>query len=116
MVGLEREHLVEVILGDDERRTVPDDRPSEEMLGEGLTDQLDNARLEVGVRQDASDEVRIVESVAESLERSLHEVERRLRLAAQADFAMGFYNPRSASRPHQFARALEILREECGPD
>lgn len=43
-------------------------------------------------------------------------VEHRLRLAAQADFAMGFYNPRSASRPHQFARALEILREECGPD
>ncbi|MDB5657507.1 MAG: cobJ [Cypionkella sp.] len=43
-------------------------------------------------------------------------VERRLRLAAQADFAMGFYNPRSASRPHQFARALEILLEECGPD
>ncbi|MDB5664298.1 precorrin-3B C(17)-methyltransferase [Cypionkella sp.] len=43
-------------------------------------------------------------------------VERRLRLAAQADFAMGFYNPRSASRPHQFARALEILSEECGPD
>lgn len=43
-------------------------------------------------------------------------VERRLRLAAQADFAMAFYNPRSASRPHQFARALEILREECSPD
>ncbi|MDZ4391953.1 precorrin-3B C(17)-methyltransferase [Cypionkella sp.] len=43
-------------------------------------------------------------------------VEHRLRLAAQADFAMGFYNPRSASRPHQFARALEILLEECGPD
>ncbi len=42
-------------------------------------------------------------------------VEHRLRLAAQADFAMGFYNPRSARRPHQFARALEILREECGP-
>lgn len=41
-------------------------------------------------------------------------IERRLRLAAQADFAMGFYNPRSASRPHQFARALEILREACG--
>lgn len=40
-------------------------------------------------------------------------VERRLRLAAQADFAMAFYNPRSASRPHQFARVLEILREEC---
>lgn len=43
-------------------------------------------------------------------------VEHRLRLAAQADFAMGFYNPRSASRPHQFARALDILREECGPE
>lgn len=42
-------------------------------------------------------------------------VERRLRLAAQADFAMGFYNPRSKSRPHQFARVLEILREECAP-
>ncbi|MBU3029117.1 precorrin-3B C(17)-methyltransferase [Paracoccus marinaquae] len=43
-------------------------------------------------------------------------VERRLRHAARADFAMAFYNPRSASRPHQFARVLEILREECGPD
>jgi precorrin-3B C17-methyltransferase len=43
-------------------------------------------------------------------------VEHRLRLAAQADFAMAFYNPRSKSRPHQFARALEILRQECGPE
>ena len=43
-------------------------------------------------------------------------VERRLRLAAQADFAMAFYNPRSASRPHQFGRTLEVLHEECGPD
>ncbi len=42
-------------------------------------------------------------------------VEKRLRLAAQADFAMGFYNPRSKSRPHQFARVLQILREECEP-
>ena len=42
-------------------------------------------------------------------------VERRLRLAAQADFAMAFYNPRSASRPTQFDRALQVLREEC-PD
>ena len=42
-------------------------------------------------------------------------VEKRLRLAAQADFAMGFYNPRYKSRPHQFARVLEILREECEP-
>ena len=41
-------------------------------------------------------------------------VEKRLRLAAEADFAMAFYNPRSVGRPHQFARALEILREMCG--
>lgn len=41
-------------------------------------------------------------------------IEKRLRLAAQADFAMAFYNPRSAARPHQFARTLDILREECG--
>ncbi|MEP0322423.1 precorrin-3B C(17)-methyltransferase [Bauldia litoralis] len=43
-------------------------------------------------------------------------VERRLQLAAEADFAMAFYNPRSAARPHQFARALNILHAECGPD
>ena len=40
-------------------------------------------------------------------------IEQRLRLAAQADFAMAFYNPRSASRPQQFDLALEVLREEC---
>jgi precorrin-3B C17-methyltransferase len=44
------------------------------------------------------------------------EVERRLRHAAQGGFAMAFYNPRSASRPHQFERVLEILREECEPE
>ena len=38
------------------------------------------------------------------------------RLAAQAGFAMAFYNPRSASRPAGFPRVLDILREECGPD
>ena len=41
-------------------------------------------------------------------------IEKRLRLAGEAGFAMAFYNPRSKSRPHQFARALEILREACG--
>jgi precorrin-3B C17-methyltransferase len=40
-------------------------------------------------------------------------VERRLRLAVQADFAMAFYNPRSATRPSGFARALAVLREAC---
>ncbi|MCB2110509.1 MAG: precorrin-3B C(17)-methyltransferase [Defluviimonas sp.] len=43
-------------------------------------------------------------------------VETRLRLAARAGFAMAFYNPRSRSRPHQFGRALDLLREECGGD
>lgn len=43
-------------------------------------------------------------------------IEERLKLVGQAGLAMAFYNPRSASRPHQFARALEILRETCGPD
>lgn len=43
-------------------------------------------------------------------------IERRLRLAAQADFAMAFYNPRSKARPDSFVRALDILQEECGPE
>ncbi len=42
-------------------------------------------------------------------------IERRLRLAAEADFAIALYNPRSASRPDGFGRALDILREAgCG--
>lgn len=41
-------------------------------------------------------------------------VERRLQLAAQADFAIALYNPRSVSRPHGFNRALAVLRESCG--
>jgi precorrin-3B C17-methyltransferase len=40
-------------------------------------------------------------------------IERRLRLAVQADFAMAFYNPRSASRPEGFGRALALLQAEC---
>ncbi|MEM1316186.1 MAG: precorrin-3B C(17)-methyltransferase, partial [Pseudomonadota bacterium] len=43
-------------------------------------------------------------------------IERRLRLAAEADFAMAFYNPRSKARPETFARALDVLREACGDD
>lgn len=39
-------------------------------------------------------------------------IERRLRLAAQAGFAMAFYNPRAASRPGRFEQVLEILRSE----
>ena len=41
-------------------------------------------------------------------------IEARLRHAARADFAMAFYNPRSASRPEGFVKALATLREECG--
>ena len=41
-------------------------------------------------------------------------VERRIRAAAEADFAIAFYNPRSAARPQQFARTLEVLAEVCG--
>ncbi|GHG31930.1 precorrin-3B C(17)-methyltransferase [Paracoccus aerius] len=35
---------------------------------------------------------------------------RRVHLALEADFAMAFYNPRSASRPHQFASVLDLLK------
>ena len=42
-------------------------------------------------------------------------IEKRLRLAAEADFAIALYNPRSVSRPEGFARALDILRDAgCG--
>jgi precorrin-3B C17-methyltransferase len=42
-------------------------------------------------------------------------IEKRLRLAAEADFAVALYNPRSASRPEGFSRALAVLREAgCG--
>jgi precorrin-3B C17-methyltransferase len=39
-------------------------------------------------------------------------VERRLRLAAQADFVIALYNPLSKARPTQLGRAFELLREE----
>nr|WP_237399935.1 precorrin-3B C(17)-methyltransferase [Rhodovulum visakhapatnamense] len=43
-------------------------------------------------------------------------IEKRLRLAAEADFAMAFYNPRSKARPEGFARVLKLLRAACGDD
>ncbi|MFP5435604.1 MAG: SAM-dependent methyltransferase, partial [Alphaproteobacteria bacterium] len=43
-------------------------------------------------------------------------IEKRLRLAAEADFAMAFYNPRSKARPEGFERVLELLRAVCGND
>ena len=42
-------------------------------------------------------------------------IEKRLGLAADADFAIALYNPRSASRPEGFGRALAVLKEAgCG--
>ncbi|MFH0300892.1 precorrin-3B C(17)-methyltransferase [Bradyrhizobium sp. 31Argb] len=42
-------------------------------------------------------------------------IEKRLRLAAEADFAIAMYNPRSASRLEGFGRALSVLKEAgCG--
>src|SRR5262249_39122022 len=42
-------------------------------------------------------------------------IEKRLRLAADADFAIAIYNPRSTSRPQGFAPALDVLKDAgCG--
>lgn len=43
-------------------------------------------------------------------------IERRVRLAAEADFAIAFYNPRSKARPDALIRIFEILRETCADD
>ena len=43
-------------------------------------------------------------------------IERRVRLAAEADFAIAFYNPRSKARPDALIRVFEILRETCRDD
>lgn len=43
-------------------------------------------------------------------------IARRVALAAEADFAMAFYNPRSQSRPQGFIRLLELLRAHCEPE
>ncbi|MFD2180638.1 precorrin-3B C(17)-methyltransferase [Rhodoplanes azumiensis] len=42
-------------------------------------------------------------------------VEKRLRLAAEADFVIALYNPVSKARPHQLGRALDILRSLRAP-
>lgn len=41
---------------------------------------------------------------------------RRLRLAVEGDFAIAMYNPRSKSRPDQFAQVLQLLHHAAGPD
>ncbi|MTH79769.1 precorrin-3B C(17)-methyltransferase [Paracoccus aestuariivivens] len=42
-------------------------------------------------------------------------IEKRLRLAVEADFAMALYNPRSSARPEGFGRMLHILHDICEP-
>ena len=43
-------------------------------------------------------------------------IEKRLKLAIEADFAMVFYNPSSRSRPLGFERTLKILKNGCSSD
>lgn len=43
-------------------------------------------------------------------------IEKRLRCAIEADFAMAFYNPRSKSRPEGFEKTLAILKQLCQDD
>jgi precorrin-3B C17-methyltransferase len=40
-------------------------------------------------------------------------IERRLRLAVEADFAIALYNPRSQARPEGMGRVLDLLRGWC---
>lgn len=40
-------------------------------------------------------------------------IERRVTLAAEADFAIAFYNPRSRARPDGLDRAFTVLRAAC---
>lgn len=42
-------------------------------------------------------------------------IEKRLRLAVEADFAIALYNPRSKTRPEGFERTLDLLRQQCAP-
>jgi len=43
-------------------------------------------------------------------------IERRIRLAAEADFAIACYNPRSKARPDGLTAAFTIVREACADD
>ncbi|MFY0615708.1 MAG: precorrin-3B C(17)-methyltransferase, partial [Hyphomicrobiaceae bacterium] len=40
-------------------------------------------------------------------------IEKRLRLAIEADFAIALYNPRSKARPAGFEKALAVLASLC---
>ena len=42
-------------------------------------------------------------------------IEKRLRSAVDADFAVALYNPRSKASPEGFGRVLDLLKEKCEP-
>ena len=42
-----------------------------------------------------------------------HLIEKRIRLSIECDFVIALYNPRSKSRPNEFRKTLDILRETC---
>lgn len=48
--------------------------------------------------------------------KSWETIERRLKLAAEADFVIALYNPASKARPHQLGRAFALLREVKAAD
>jgi precorrin-3B C17-methyltransferase len=43
-------------------------------------------------------------------------IDKRIRLAVEADFAIAFYNPRSKSRPKGFEKTLRLLKSHCEGD
>ena len=43
-------------------------------------------------------------------------IEKRLRLAVEADFAIALYNPRSKARPEGFEKTLALLNRLCEPE
>lgn len=43
-------------------------------------------------------------------------IDKRIRIAVEADFAIAIYNPRSKSRPDGFEKTLTLLQSLCEPD
>ena len=42
-------------------------------------------------------------------------IDKRIRLAVEADFVIAFYNPSSKSRPEGFKKTLKLLQSRCEP-
>ena len=43
-------------------------------------------------------------------------IDKRIRIALEADFVIAFYNPRSKSRPKGFEKTLTLLQSSCEPE